>query len=88
VNEVLRDHPTEHLQRTAVLASWTKENDAPHSPELQLLYLAMFLSAEAALVTMAMREYANDVRGITEYDWMYGPQDGSDRGLPNRDAVR
>jgi hypothetical protein len=33
---------------------------------LQLLYLGMFLSAEAAFVMMALREYANDVRRISE----------------------
>lgn len=86
VSEVLRDHPAEHLQRTTVLELWTKENDAPHTLELQLLYLAMFLSAEAAFVLMAMREYANDVRGIAEYDWMYGPQDGSDPRLSKQAA--
>jgi hypothetical protein len=37
----------------------------------------MFLAAEAAFVMMAMREYAIDVRGITEREWMYGEQDGS-----------
>jgi hypothetical protein len=30
---------------------------------------------------MAMREYANDVRQISEYEWMFGPQDGSDPAL-------
>jgi hypothetical protein len=37
----------------------------------------MFLSAEAAFVMMAMREYAIDVLGMTEQEWMYGAQDGS-----------
>jgi hypothetical protein len=37
----------------------------------------MFLFAEATFVMMALREYANDVRRISEYDWMFGPQDGS-----------
>jgi hypothetical protein len=32
----------------------------------------MFLSAEAAFVTMAMREYVNDARHISEYEWMFG----------------
>jgi hypothetical protein len=67
--------------RTQVLSSWTLDHPAPHSVALQLLYLGMFLSAEAAFVMMAMREYANDVRQISEYEWMFGPQDGSDPAL-------
>ena len=49
----------------------------PKSVQLQLLYLGMFLFSEASFVMMALREHANDVRGISEYEWMFGTQDGS-----------
>jgi hypothetical protein len=68
------------LSRTAVIRTWGQDNAVPGSTQLQLLYLGMFLCAEGAFVMMALREYANDVRQISEYDWMFGPQDGS--GLP------
>jgi hypothetical protein len=63
--------------RSQILASWTNDHAAPQMLELELLYLGMFLSAEAAFVMMAMREYAIDVLGMTEQEWMYGAQDGS-----------
>jgi hypothetical protein len=66
------------VSRTQALGNWTLDHPAPHSVPLQLLYLGMFLSAEAAFVMMAMREYANDVRHVSEYEWMFGAQDGSD----------
>lgn len=66
------------IGRAQALGNWTVDHPAPDSVVLQLLYLGMFLSAEAAFVMMAMREYANDVRRVSEYEWMFGPQDGSD----------
>jgi len=66
------------VSRAQAMGSWTLDHSAPHSVLLQLMYLSMFLSAEAAFVMMAMREYANDVRHISEYEWMFGSQDGSD----------
>jgi hypothetical protein len=82
VSEVIRENATSQLKRSDVLKTWTVENDAPHMLKLQLLYLGMFLAAEAAFVMMAMREYANDVRGITEFQWMFGAQDGSNPDIP------
>jgi hypothetical protein len=68
--EVSRAHPD--LTRLQALDSWTQGAAVPASVQLQLLYLGMFLFAEAAFVMMALREYANDVRRISEYDWMFG----------------
>jgi hypothetical protein len=68
------------INRVTTLSSWGQNRSIPESTQLQLLYLGMFLCAEAAFVMMALREYANDVRQISEYDWMFGSQDGS--GLP------
>ncbi len=70
------------LTRVQALGNWTLEHPAPSSVQLQLLYLGMFLCAEAAFVMMAMREYANDVRRISEYEWMFGDQDGSAARVP------
>ncbi len=75
LNKILESNPT--LKRSDALGSWTVEHPAPEMVELQLLYLGMFLLAEAAFVMMALREYANDVRGASEYEWMFGVQDGS-----------
>lgn len=65
------------VTRVQALGSWSQGYAVPDSVQLQLLYLGMFLFAEAAFVMMALREYANDVRRISEFDWMFGPQDGS-----------
>lgn len=75
VAQVLQANPT--VTRAVALSSWSQINPVPDALSLQLLYLGMFLFAEAAFVMMALREYANDVRRISEYDWMFGPQDGS-----------
>lgn len=65
------------LTRAQALANGGQDYSVQYSVLLQLLYLGMFLFAEAAFVMMALREYANGVRHITEFDWMFGPQDGS-----------
>lgn len=65
------------VSSTQILASWGTDQIIPNSVQLQLLYLGMFLCAEGAFVMMALREYANDVRRISEYDWMFGAQGGS-----------
>jgi hypothetical protein len=77
VGKVLADNQAAKLNRTTVLGQWSLENSAPISTALQLYYLGMFLSAEAAFILMALREYANDVRQISEYEWMFGLQAGT-----------
>jgi hypothetical protein len=78
---VLAANPGAKLPRAKVLSDWSQENPAPHSTALQLYYLGMFLFAEAAFIMMALREYANDVRQISEYQWMFGLQAGTG-GIP------
>jgi hypothetical protein len=85
VSSIQHDNPTQ--TRSQVLETWTANHAAPHMLKLQLLYLSMFLAAEAAFVMMAMREYAIDVRGITEREWMYGEQDGSEPKLDETPAT-
>jgi hypothetical protein len=86
---ILKTNPA--VTRGQALDGWSQGYPVPDSVELQLLYLGMFLCAEGAFVMMALREYSNDVRHISEYDWMFGPQDGSrphlDSRLPGDDQV-
>jgi hypothetical protein len=65
------------ITRSQALGNASQDMAIPGSVELQLLYLGMFLCAEGAFVMMALRDYCNDVRHISEYDWMFGNQDGS-----------
>ena len=81
VNDITRLNPA--LKMSVALNTWGQEQSIPASAPLQLLYLGIFLCAESAFVMMALREYANGVRGISEYTWMFGKQDGS--GLPIND---
>jgi hypothetical protein len=57
-----------------VLKHWD-DRPIPDSTSLQLLYLAIFLSAECAFVMMALREYIIDTRRVSELEWMFGRQD-------------
>jgi hypothetical protein len=66
-----------HVTRVLAIGTWSRNNAVPESLHLQLLYLGMFLLAEAAFVIMALREYSIDVLRISEYDWMFGSQEGS-----------
>jgi hypothetical protein len=59
---------------TDVLKHWD-DRPIPNSPWLQLVYLGIFLSAESAFVMMALREYINDTRRVSELEWMFGKQD-------------
>lgn len=59
---------------TDVLKHWD-DRAIPNSASLQLVYLGIFLSAECAFVMMALREYINDTRRISELGWMFGRQD-------------
>lgn len=65
------------ITRALALGTWSENNAVPASLRLQLLYLGMFLFAEAAFVLMALREYSIDVLRISEHDWMFGSQEGS-----------
>lgn len=67
------------LNRLQALSLSNQSIVIPNNVGLQLLYLGMFLCAEGAFVLMALRDYCNDVRHISEYDWMFGAQDGSVR---------
>lgn len=41
---------------------------------LMLLYLSIFLTAEAAFIMMAVKEYLQDLVGLTEMDLIRGPK--------------
>jgi hypothetical protein len=59
---------------TDILKHWD-DRPIPSSVPLQLTYLGIFLSAECAFVMMALREYVNDTRRVSELEWMFGRQD-------------
>jgi hypothetical protein len=69
-----KDTVSEFKTESDVLKHWD-DRPIPYSTSLQLLYLAIFLSAECAFVLMALREYINDARHVTELEWMFGKQD-------------
>jgi membrane protease YdiL (CAAX protease family) len=72
------------ITRAQALGNASQDMAIPNSVKLQLLYLGMFLCAEGAFVMMALRDYCNDVRHISEYDWMFGAQDGFTPTLPTK----
>jgi hypothetical protein len=69
-----KDKASEFKTGSEVLRNWD-DRRIPYSASLQLLYLAIFLSAECAFVLMALREYINDARHVSELEWMFGKQD-------------
>ena len=75
--------------RSEILKTWGSDNSIPNSGHLQLFYLGMFLFAESAFVLMAIREYINDVRQITEKEWMFGDQSATGKPitLPKEQSV-
>jgi len=69
-----KDKASEFKTGSEVLRHWD-DRPIPYSASMQLLYLAIFLSAECAFVLMALREYINDARHVSELEWMFGKQD-------------
>ncbi len=69
-----KDKSSEFKTGSDVLKHWD-DRPIPYSVSLQLLYLAIFLAAECAFVLMALREYINDTRRVSELEWMFGKQD-------------
>ena len=73
----IRDVQTTMLQRgipsysmKRILAE-TDSLDIFHGPLLMAVYLAMFLSADAAFILMALREYLQDLLGLTEQSLIF-----------------
>jgi len=50
----------------------TDLNDIPYSSGLMILYIAIFLTAEAAFIMMAIKEYLQDLVGLSEMDLIRG----------------
>src|SRR5580700_3212139 len=70
--QLARENPGKYVEqdkslrfetRNDVLKYWD-DRPIPDSTSLQLVFLAIFISAECAFVMMALREYINDTRGI------------------------
>jgi hypothetical protein len=68
------DRAVEYKTRSDVLHHWT-DRSIPSAVPLQLLYLLIFLAPECAFVLMALREYINDTRPVSEAVWMFAKQD-------------
>jgi hypothetical protein len=47
-------------------------DDIPSFTRLNILYIGIFLSAEIALILMALKEYAKEAMGLTERDLLLG----------------
>jgi hypothetical protein len=50
----------------------TGVDDIPSFTRLNILYVGIFLSAEIALILMALKEYAKEAMGLTERDLVLG----------------
>jgi hypothetical protein len=50
----------------------TDLNDIQYSSRLMILYIAIFLTAEAAFIMMAIKEYLQDLVGLAEMDLIRG----------------
>lgn len=57
---------------TSVILEKTDTLHIPHSTALFVLYLLIFLSAEAAFIVMALREYLQDVMGLDDLKLISG----------------
>ncbi len=51
-------------------------DEIPMAPQLMFSYLFLFLFAEAAFILMAIREYLEDVMGLTEMELISGKPKG------------
>ena len=88
IDEILKTESKEPIRsRSEVLKQGGSDASIPDNGYLQLLYLSIFLFAESAFLLMAIREYINDVRQISEKEWMFGNQDdslGASNAVKNR----
>ena len=50
-----------------------EQQQIPFAKKLMLYHIAIFLSAEAAFILMAIKEYLQDLLGLTELDLIIGP---------------
>lgn len=55
------------------ILKYTDLDDIPFGSRLMLLYLAIFMTAEAAFILMALKEYLQDLIKLTEWDLIMGP---------------
>ena len=62
-------------------------NDIWYSSRLMILYIGIFVTAEAAFIMMAIREYLQDLVGLTEMDLIKGPCKGYPRLASGRRLI-
>lgn len=65
---------TDRITDFKYILEHTDLNDIKYSSRLMILYIAIFLMAEAAFIMMAIKEYLQDLVGLTEMDLIRGRQ--------------
>jgi hypothetical protein len=58
---------------SSVILATTEFDDIPNSSFLILAYLMIFIMAEAAFIMMAIKEYLQDLVGLSEIELIKGP---------------
>jgi hypothetical protein len=71
IQDTAKVQPSPDSLRRYVLQT-TGVGDIPSFTRLNILYIGIFLSAEIALILMALKEYAKEAMGLTERDLMLG----------------
>ena len=62
------------MKPTTDLLQTTDYREVPYSLQLTVCYLGMFLTAEAAFILMALREYLQDVLHIQDVSLIKWPR--------------
>ena len=60
--------PGEHKTYTDCVLKTTDQSEIPYRWNLMILYLGIFLTAESAFILMALKEYLQDLIGISELE--------------------
>src|SRR5919112_1148057 len=71
----------------SVILEKSFESQTPEAPALMMYYLAIFMTAEAAFVLMAIREYLQDLLKLTEIELIRGEGGRAETGGRRRDKA-
>jgi hypothetical protein len=61
------------------ILKYTQLNNIPFSSRLMVLYLSIFIMAEAAFILMALKEYLQDLIKVSELELMHGAKSADRR---------
>ncbi len=70
-DEATKKYQQENVQDKEVLE--TKDGFIPYETLLMVLYMGIFVTAEASFILMAIKEYLQDLVGLTEKNLITGP---------------